>query len=130
MTGEIPVDLYYTREHYWVRPEGATATVGLTDHAQNELGDIVYLELPEKGAPYHASDQVGMIESVKTSTELYAPISGEVVESNEALATSPELVSNDPYGEGWLVVFRLTDPAEVSDLLSAADYGHLVEEGE
>ena len=130
MTGEIPTDLYYVREHYWVRPEGKTAVVGLTDHAQNELGDIVYLELPEKGAEYHAADQIGTIESVKTSTELYAPVSGEVVEANEALAESPQYVNNDPYGRGWLVVFRLTDPAEIHDLLSAADYGNVVEEGE
>ena len=130
MPNEIPTELYYTREHYWIRPEGRTATVGLTDHAQNELGDIVYLELPEKGAEYHASDQIGTIESVKTTTELYAPVSGEVLEINEKLTVSLGLVNHDPYGEGWLVVFRLSDPSEIEDLLSAADYGNVVQEGE
>ena len=130
MGDEVPNDLYYTREHYWVRPERTRATVGLTDHAQNELGDVVYLELPERGVEYHAAEQIGIIESVKTTTELYAPISGEVVEVNERLANSPELVNNDPYGGGWLAVFRLTDPAELQDLLSAAAYGNVVEEGE
>ena len=130
MTAEIPSELYYTREHYWMRPERNRATVGLTDHAQNELGDIVYVEFPEKGLEYHASDQIGTIESVKTTTELYAPISGRVVEVNEKLAASPELVNHDPYGDGWLAVFELSDASEMDDLLSAADYGNVVQEGE
>ena len=130
MTGEIPNELYYTREHYWIKPERNKATIGLTDHAQNELGDVVCVELPDKGAEYHASDQIGIIESVKTTTELYAPISGEAVEVNDKLAGSPELVNHDPYGSGWLVVFELSDPSEIDDLLSAADYGNVVEEGE
>jgi glycine cleavage system H protein len=127
---QIPDDLYYTREHYWIRPEGDLATIGLTDYAQNELGDIVYLELPETDAEYHAADQIGTIESVKTTTELYAPVSGLVVEANDRLPASPELVNNDPYGQGWLAVFRLSDPSEIEELLSAADYGNVVEEGE
>ena len=130
MRDQIPDDLYYTREHYWIRPEAGLATIGLTDHAQNELADVVYLALPEKDAEYHAADQIGTIESVKTTTELYAPVSGVIAEVNERLPGSPELVNNDPYGQGWLVVFRLSDPSETEDLLSAADYGNVVEEGE
>jgi glycine cleavage system H protein len=127
---QIPDDLCYTREHYWIRPERGLATVGLTDHAQNELGDIVYIELPEKGAEYHAADQIGTMESVKTTIELYAPVSGVVAEVNDKLPESPDLINDDPYGQGWLVVFTLSDPSEIEDLLSAADYGNVVEEGE
>jgi glycine cleavage system H protein len=130
MTHQIPDDLYYTREHYWIKPEEATATVGLTDHAQNDLGDVVYLELADAGAEYHASDQIGIVESVKSTVELYAPISGEIIRVHRALVESPDRINNDPYGDGWLAVFRLSDRSEIEELLSAADYGNVVEEGE
>ncbi len=127
---QIPEELLYTREHTWIKIEENEATIGLTDHAQNELSDIVYVKLPEAGAEYHIDDEIGQIESVKTTTELYAPLSGEVIEVNEALERSPHLINQDPYGSGWIARVKLSDPSEAGDLLPAEDYGHLVEEGE
>ncbi len=127
---QVPMDLLYNRDHYWVRLEVGFALFGVTDHAQNELGDVVYLKLPEVGAVYHASEEIGEIESVKAHTELFAPLSGEVVEVNDSLEGSPDLVNQDPYGSGWLARLKLSDPSEADDLISAEDYGHLVEEGE
>jgi glycine cleavage system H protein len=125
---EVPRHLLYTREHHWIRIEADTATFGLTEHAQNELGDIVYVELPEPGREFHASDEVGSIESVKTTTELYSPVSGEIVEVNEDIEKSPDLINRDPYGAGWIARIRLSDPSEADDLLTADDYGQFVEE--
>ena len=127
---DVPDDLYYTREHHWVRAEDGIAIVGLTDHAQNELGDIVCVELPKRGESVRASDEMGAIDSIKTSTELYAPVSGEIVETNEKLERSPELINQDPYGAGWIVRIRLSDPAELDELLDAEEYCHMVYEGE
>ena len=117
-----PEDLRYTKEHEWVRLEGDTATVGITDHAQQELGDIVYAELPKVGARVEQGQTLGSVESVKAVSDIYSPVSGEVVEVNEALAQAPEKINQDPYGEAWLAKLRVSAPDEVSKLLSAAEY--------
>lgn len=114
--------LRYTKEHEWVSLEGDIGTVGITDHAQRELGDIVFVELPKPGALVEQGRTFGSVESVKAVSDIYAPVSGEVVEINEALAEAPEKINEDPHGEAWLVKIRLTAPAEWDGLLSAADY--------
>jgi len=124
----VPEELQYTRSHEWVRTEGDTATIGITDHAQDELGDIVFIELPEQGATLEAGDSFGTVESVKAVSDLYTPVGGEVVEVNEALDSSPEKINEDPYGEGWIVKLRVSD--EGADLLSASDYEQFLEEEE
>jgi glycine cleavage system H protein len=123
----VPEELQYTRSHEWVRTEGDTATIGITDHAQDELGDIVFVELPEVGATFDAGDSFGTVESVKAVSDLYAPVGGEVVEVNEALDDSPEKINEDPYGEGWIVKLSVSDEGK---LLSASDYEQLLEEEE
>jgi glycine cleavage system H protein len=123
----VPEELQYTRSHEWVRTEGDTATVGITDYAQNELGDIVFVELPEAGATFDAGDSFGAVESVKAVSDLYTPVGGEVVEVNEALNDSPEKINEDPYGGGWIIKLRVSDEG---DLLSASDYEQLLEEEE
>ena len=123
----VPGDLQYTKTHEWVRREGDTATVGITDHAQDELGDVVFIELPEEGASFGAGDAFGTIESVKAVSDLYAPVGGEVVEVNEALNDAPEKVNEDPYGDGWIVRLRVSGEG---DLLSAAEYEKVLEEEE
>jgi len=121
----VPGDLQYTKSHEWVRVEGDLATVGITDHAQDELGDVVFVELPEQGATLEAGDSFGAVESVKAVSDLYAPVGGEVVEVNGALEDSPEKINEDPYGDGWILKLRTSGEA---DLLSAADYEKLLEE--
>jgi glycine cleavage system H protein len=121
----IPEELQYTTSHEWVRTEGDTATVGITDHAQEELGDIVFVELPEQGATFGPGDSFSTVESVKAVSDLYAPVGGEVVEVNEALIDSPEKINEDPYGDGWIVKLRISDEG---DLLSASEYERLLEE--
>ena len=123
----VPEELQYTKTHEWVRTEGDTATIGVTDYAQEELGDIVFVELPEEGATLDAGDSFGTLESVKAVSDLYTPVGGEVVEINEALNDSPEKINEDPYGEGWIVKLRVSDEG---DLLSASDYEQLLEEEE
>jgi glycine cleavage system H protein len=123
----VPEELQYTRSHEWVRTEDGTATIGITDYAQEELGDIVYVELPEEGATFDAGDSFGTVESVKAVSDLYTPVGGEVVEVNEALNDSPEKINEDPYGDGWIVKLRVSDEG---DLLSASDYEQLLEEEE
>ena len=125
---EIPPGLYYTREHHWVRVEGDAVTVGLTDHAQNELGDVVYVELPEVGTELHPSGEMGVVESVKTTTELYAPISGVVAEVNADLERSPDLINRDPYGEGWMIKVEVADASQLEQLLDAGAYKELLGE--
>ena len=124
----VPEELQYTRSHEWVRTEGDTATVGITDHAQEELGDIVYVELPEEGATFKAGEPFGTVESVKAVSDIYAPVGGEVIEVNEALGDNPEKINEDPYGEGWIVKLRVSDGG--ADLLSASDYEQFLEEEE
>jgi len=121
----VPGDLQYTKSHEWVRVEDGVATVGITDHAQDELGDVVFVELPEMGATLAAGDSFGAVESVKAVSDLYAPVGGEVVEVNGALEDSPEKINEDPYGEGWILKLQISDER---DLLSAADYEKLLEE--
>ncbi len=124
----VPEELQYTKSHEWVRTEGDTATIGITDHAQEELGDIVYVELPEEGATFEAGEPFGTVESVKAVSDLYTPVGGEVAEVNTTLDDSPEKINEDPYGEGWIVKLRVSD--EGSGLLSASDYEQLLEEEE
>ena len=123
----VPEELQYTRSHEWVRTEDDTAVIGITDYAQEELGDIVYIELPEHGDNFDAGDSFGTVESVKAVSDLYAPVGGEVVEVNEALNDSPEKINEDPYGEGWIVKIQVSGEA---DLLSASDYEQFLEEEE
>jgi glycine cleavage system H protein len=121
----VPQDLQYTRSHEWVRTEGDTATVGISDHAQDELGDVVFVELPDEGATFDAGESFGTVESVKAVSDLYAPVGGEVVEVNSSLEDAPEKINDDPYGEGWLVKLRTSGEA---DLLSPEEYEKVVEE--
>ena len=118
----IPDQLKYTKQHEWVRVEGDTVTVGITDYAQEELGDIVFVELPAKGKELKAHESFGTIEAVKAVSDLYAPISGRVAELNGELASTPEIVNKDPYGKGWMIKMTPAIPAEMNDLMSAADY--------
>ncbi len=124
----VPEELQYTRSHEWVRTEDDTAIIGITDYAQEELGDIVYIELPEHGDNFDAGDSFGTVESVKAVSDLYTPVGGEVVEVNEVLDDSPEKINEDPYGDGWIVKLRVSD--EGTELLSASDYEQLLEEEE
>lgn len=124
----IPADLRYTKEHEWVRVEGDVATVGITDHAADQLGDIVFVELPAPGATLAQFATFGVVESVKAVSDLFAPVSGEVLEANGELASAPEAVNSDPYGAGWMIRIRLTAPAEVEALLDPAAYEALVAE--
>jgi glycine cleavage system H protein len=122
----VPEELQYTKSHEWVRTEGDTATIGITDHAQDELGDVVFVELPEVGATFDTGDSFGTVESVKAVSDLYTPVGGEILEVNEVLNDQPEKINEDPYGEGWIVKLRVSD--EGSRLLSASDYEKLLEE--
>jgi glycine cleavage system H protein len=117
-----PGNYRYTKEHEWVNKQGDTATIGITDHAQHELGDIVYVDLPKVGTKLDAGRTFGSVESVKAVSDLYAPVSGEVTEINEALASAPEKLNQDPHGEAWLIKLRVESAADLSSLLSAADY--------
>ncbi len=122
-----PDDLKYSNEHEWIRVDGNVGTVGITAFAAEQVGDIVFVELPSVGDTVTATESFGVIESVKAVSELYAPVSGKVVEVNAALADAPETVSDDPYGEGWLVKVELTDPAELDALKDAADYEAMID---
>jgi glycine cleavage system H protein len=117
-----PDNFRYTKEHEWVNVEGDTATVGITDHAQKELGDIVYVDLPKPGATAEKGKTVGSVESVKAVSDIFSPVSGEVVAINDLLATTPEKLNQDPHGEAWLFKLKLSSPDEVKELMSAADY--------
>lgn len=121
-----PEDLSYAETHEWAKVDGNVATVGLTDHAQSELGDIVYLELPEVGADVAAGGEFGVVESVKAASDLYAPLSGKVVDVNDAASQDPALVNRDCYGDGWLVKIELKDPSEVENLKTAAEYKEFI----
>jgi glycine cleavage system H protein len=121
-----PTNFRYTKEHEWVRVEGGIAVVGITDHAQKELGDIVYVDLPKVGARLEKGKTLGSVESVKAVSDIYAPVSGEVAEINEILSTTPEKLNEDPHGAAWLVKIKLSAPDEVDPLLSAEDYQNYV----
>jgi glycine cleavage system H protein len=122
---DVPDDLKYTAEHEWVRTDGATVRVGITDYAQEALGDVVYVSLPEVGATVAKGAAVGEVESTKSVSDIYAPLSGTVSARNEKLDEAPELINSDPYGEGWILEIELSDQAETGDLLDAAAYGTL-----
>jgi glycine cleavage system H protein len=123
----IPEDLKYTKEHEWVKIEGDIGIVGITDFAQGELGDIVFIEVETEGEELEREDAFGTIEAVKTVSDLFMPLSGEVIEFNESLENNPETVNQDPYGEGWIIKIKMTDPAQADDLLDAAKYKELIE---
>jgi glycine cleavage system H protein len=124
----FPKNLKYTREHEWVLIEGNQATVGITDYAQHELGEVVFVELPKIGDSVTKDEPFGVVESVKAASDVYAPLSGEVSETNDDLTSSPELINDDPYGDAWLIRVEMSDPSEVEHLMSAADYKEYVEE--
>jgi glycine cleavage system H protein len=125
-----PEDLYYSREHVWVRITGNRGTIGITDHAQQELGEILFVELPEEGTQVEQNDSIGTLESSKTVAEIYAPVSGEVISVNKDLEEEPALVNDDPYGNGWLLAIDIDDPKELEDLLKASEYEEFLEKGE
>ena len=124
----VPADLKYTETHEWVRVDGDIVTIGITDHAQSELGDVVYVELPEAGRILSKDEVFGAVESVKAVSDLYSPVSGEVVESNRALTDATETVNNDPFGEAWMIRVRVSNPSDLSSLISAAEYDRIVAE--
>ncbi|MBV9690580.1 MAG: glycine cleavage system protein GcvH [Ktedonobacteraceae bacterium] len=126
----VPSDLRYTKDHEWVRVEGTQATIGITDHAQKQLGDVVFVELPKAGDTFSLSDPMGSLESVKAVAEFYAPLSGKVNEINDAVNDEPELVNTDPYGEGWLVKIQIADSSQLSQLLSADQYKEYIKQDE
>lgn len=123
-----PDDLYYNRDHLWVRMQGNRGTVGVTDHAQREMGEILFVDLPEEGSQVDKNDGFGSLESSKTVAELRSPLSGEIVSINKDLEEEPSLVNDDPYGNGWLMVVEVDDPGELEDMLNAADYEELLEQ--
>jgi len=125
----IPKELKYSKDHEWVRIEGNKATIGITDYAQSQLGDVVFVELPEIGAEVSAGAGFSVVESVKAVSDIYAPVSGTVVEINEALADAPEIVNQDPYGEGWIAVLEISDETELGELLDSEAYEKMLAEG-
>jgi glycine cleavage system H protein len=125
-----PTDYRYTKEHEWIKVTGATGTIGITDYAQHELGDVVFVELPAVGAKITTGQVFGSVESVKAVSEIFAPVSGEVTEANVALSDTPETLNNDPHGAGWLIKIKLANAAEVSSLMDAAAYQAFISEKE
>jgi glycine cleavage system H protein len=121
-----PENLKYSKEHEWVKAEGHAAIVGITHHAQDALGDIVYAELPKVGTKLNANQEFGVVESVKTVSNLYSPVSGEVIEVNPALATKPEVINTDPYNAGWMIKIKMANPGDMNTLLSAQQYKDLI----
>ncbi|MHB8620413.1 MAG: glycine cleavage system protein GcvH [Chloroflexota bacterium] len=125
---ETPSELKYSKDHEWARAEGDVVTVGITDFAQDQLGDVVFVELPKVGSQVKPMSPFGVVESVKTASDLFSPVAGEVVEVNSALADKPELVNSAPYGDAWMIKVRMTNPADLEQLLPASDYEKLVAE--
>ena len=123
-----PEDLKYSKEHEWVRVEDGLAVIGITDFAQDKLGDVVFVELPDKGAEFKAMEEFGVVESVKTVSPVYCPVSGKVTAINKDLITQPELINDDPHGKGWMIKIKMKNPAELDKLLSAEEYQLLLEE--
>ena len=118
----VPEELHYSKDHEWVRVDGDVATVGITDYAQNSLGDVVYVELPKPGEEFAANESFGSVESVKAVSEVFSPVSGTIVEAHDTLSDDPEKVNTDPYGEGWMIRIKMSNPGEVDSLLTAAEY--------
>jgi glycine cleavage system H protein len=125
---EVPEELRYTKEHEWIRIEGGSVVIGVTDYAQNALTDVVWVELPEMGITVSSMESFASVESVKSVSEIYAPISGEVIEINEDLEDAPELINEDPYGKGWICKMSVSDASELSSLLDGTTYRGLIEE--
>jgi glycine cleavage system H protein len=121
-----PKDCRYTKDHEWVKLAGDRGTVGITDYAQKQLGDVVFVELPEAGAKVEAGKRFGTVESVKAVSELYSPVSGDVLETHADLTQKPEILNSDPYGEGWMIVVKIADPGALSSLMDAAQYAAYV----
>ena len=124
---EIPAELKYTEDHEWIRVEGEIATVGVTDYAQGELGDVVFIEIETEGEELNKGDTFGTVEAVKTVSDLFMPIGGEVIEVNAALVDEPELVNKDAYGKGWMIKIKMSNPSELDELISADDYQKMIE---
>ena len=122
----VPDDLFYTESHEWLRQEGENARIGITDHAQAELTDVVYVELPKVGAQVKARGQIAVVESVKAASDIYAPVTGTVVDVNKALEGNPALINTDPFGEGWIFVLKMDSPSEVQQLKDAAGYRKVI----
>jgi glycine cleavage system H protein len=122
-----PADLKYSKEHEWIKVGGGIATIGISAYAQDQLGDVVYVELPSTGKELRAMEEMGVVESVKSVSSLYCPISGKVIETNSTLNDQPQLVNDDPYGKGWIVKVEMREPQELGSLLSAADYQKFLE---
>ena len=118
----VPEDLHYSKDHEWVRVDGDVAIIGITDYAQDSLGDVVYVELPKAGDEFAANESFGSVESVKAVSEVFTPVAGAVVQINESLADEPETVNSDPYGAGWMIRVKMSHPGEVDSLLTAAEY--------
>ncbi|HEX7331006.1 MAG TPA: glycine cleavage system protein GcvH [Pyrinomonadaceae bacterium] len=118
----VPEDLHYSKDHEWVRVEGGEAIIGITDYAQNSLGDVVYVELPKAGDEFAANEPFGSVESVKAVSEVFTPVAGAITQINESLADEPEIVNTDPYGQGWMIRVKMANPSEVDSLLTAAEY--------
>lgn len=125
---DFPQDLKYTKEHEWVKVDGDTVTVGITDYAQDSLGDVVYVELPSEGGNVTKNEPFGVVESVKAVSDLYSPVSGSVTEVNDAIIDSPEVINEDPYGDAWMLKIELASEDELDDLLSADEYQEFIEE--
>ena len=126
----VPEDLHYSKDHEWIRVEGDVGIIGITDHAQHSLGDVVYVELPKTGDRFAAHEVFGSVESVKAVSELYCPVAGEVTEVNESLADDAEKVNTDPYGAAWMIKLRVSDPGEVDKLMSAVEYEDYIKDAE
>jgi glycine cleavage system H protein len=118
----VPEDLHYSKDHEWVRVDGDQAIIGITDYAQDSLGDVVYVELPKVGDEFAANESFGSVESVKAVSEVFTPVAGEIVKINESLGDEPETVNSDPYGDGWMIRVKMSNPGEVDSLLTAAEY--------
>jgi glycine cleavage system H protein len=118
----VPDNLHYSKDHEWVRVEGDTAVIGITDHAQEQLGDVVYVELPKAGEEFAANDSFGSVKSVKAVSEIFTPVAGKVSETNDSLNDEPEHVNNDPYGSGWMIKMKMSNASEVDSMLTAAEY--------
>ncbi len=130
MKMNIPKELRYSKNHEWVRVEGEKVIVGIDDYAQSQLGDVVFVELPEIGSIVTCGDSFSVVESVKAVSDIYAPVSGEIIEVNEVLGDTPECINEDPYGQGWIVVIQLKDASEVNNLMDSTTYQTMLEEGE
>ena len=126
----IPEELKYSKDHEWVKVDGDVATVGITDYAQDSLGDVVYVELPNEGENFKSHDAFGSVESVKAVSEIFTPIAGKIVETNEGLNDAPEIVNDDPYGDAWLVKIRMDNSGELDELLSSEEYGEFLKSEE